>query len=1201
MAYTKAQLEALAAQLLASQQPIAASQHRSQVQTLIDEMFSAQSRGNLLAGVQTTASTVANDTALIFRNGAAFRIPLTSLAAVNLSDLGDVFISTPQNLESLVYNGVNQRWQNLNVLNQFVPYTGALQNVLLGDFGIKTNHVIFDTTPVSIPADLGTLYWNEDDQALNVDLGAYIQKIGGDVFYPVKNQTGALIPKGTCVGFAGTVGASGRLLISKFLANGQQPSTFFMGVTAEDIANGEDGKVLHFGRLRGIDTSAFAPGPGTGVLYVSTTVAGGFQNTVPAAPNNIIQVAAVIYQDNNNGSIFIRPTLGSSLAKDEAVKLTNVALGDLLQYSANNIFENVTKAAFFGGTSSQFVKGDGSIDSTVYQSTAEKGQANGYAQLDGNAKLPIGIIPDSVIGQVEYMGTWNAATNTPTLPNTPAEKGHYYVVSTAGTFLGIEYLVGDWIISNGTAWEKVDNTDAVTMVFGRIGSITAQRSDYSAFYVDLDASQNVSGNKTFLNTIFANAGVRLDQNGTALPTFIQNISGTGLISSGSNGLGFNSANNLYFSGSGKGGSVFVVNNTAVRNYTFQDASGTVAFTSDITTALGNYVTLDTIQSITGRKDFATNTLRLAVNGTSQITALSNSPIDSGSYSLGINFFGFNASNNLYFSKGGNNNGIFAFNNAATRVYTLPDASGTLALTSDLGAYLPLTGGTLTGALNGTTGIFSGDLQSGTRVIAASGGESIILHPNSGGSINRIEGSAGAPLHIVTGGSSLAFAAGGTTPQVIIGNTGNVSLTGALNGTSASFTGGVNAGVTSGRSYYANHTSAYSFLFSQINAANTIAFDNNAGDLQIYTGNSLRLTLASTGAATFSSAFVSFGNNGYIRNDSAGWLQLQGGSNGTRIMNSSNSSAYLSIAESTGAATFSSSVAARNFESFRNDGGSGLEVNGGDLGAGTYIARFRDFLNNPQVVITGNGRLGIGTPSPIVNVEIVGSGDVTTLIRGTSSNGVPNLKTQNDLARSCEIGIWGSSRSPFGAILANDGYVYASDNLTIGTPGRIKFATGPTNIERVSVTDNGLTFNGDTAAANALDDYEEGTFTLTFAGATTPGTYTASAATGKYTKIGRVVTLQYNCTFSAGASGGSGNMVISGIPFNYSANSGGMTAVVTSFALGWSGSYLTLLPISSGSSNELIIIENNPSGGYDFVQAGDFNTSTDFRFTLTYFV
>lgn len=93
--------------------------------------------------------------------------------------------------------------------------------------------------------------------------------------------------------------------------------------------------------------------------------------------------------------------------------------------------------------------------------------------------------------------------------------------------------------------------------------------------------------------------------------------------------------------------------------------------------------LDTIQTVTARKDYNSNTLQLVVNGTSQKTILTNSPIDTGSYSGLINAFGFNASNNLYFSKGANNNGIFAFSNAATRTYTLKDASGTLAFTSDI--------------------------------------------------------------------------------------------------------------------------------------------------------------------------------------------------------------------------------------------------------------------------------------------------------------------------------------------------------------------------------------------------------------------------------------------------------------------------------------------------------------------------------------
>jgi hypothetical protein len=49
-------------------------------------------------------------------------------------------------------------------------------------------------------------------------------------------------------------------------------------------------------------------------------------------------------------------------------------------------------------------------------------------------------------------------------------------------------------------------------------------------------------------------------------------------------------------------------------------------------------------------------------------------------------------------------------NNTLRTYTLPNADGTLALTSNLSAYLPLTGGTLTGALNGTSATFTGNVN-----------------------------------------------------------------------------------------------------------------------------------------------------------------------------------------------------------------------------------------------------------------------------------------------------------------------------------------------------------------------------------------------------------------------------------------------------------------------------------------------------------
>jgi hypothetical protein len=179
-------------------------------------------------------------------------------------------------------------------------------NILLGENGISTGFVKFDTTPTDIPEEQGAMFWDEDDNTVDVILNGYRMKIGEDVFYPAKNQSGSTILKGTNVKFAGTVGSSGRLLILPFLADGTDPSYVYMGVTAEDIADGEDGKVLWFGRLRGLNTNAFNEGD---VLYASTTSAGGFQTAIPTGTNNVVQVSAVIKKSTTQGVIFIRPQI----------------------------------------------------------------------------------------------------------------------------------------------------------------------------------------------------------------------------------------------------------------------------------------------------------------------------------------------------------------------------------------------------------------------------------------------------------------------------------------------------------------------------------------------------------------------------------------------------------------------------------------------------------------------------------------------------------------------------------------------------------------------------------------------------------------------------------------------------------------------------------------------------------------------------
>jgi hypothetical protein len=121
---------------------------------------------------------------------------------------------------------------------------------------------------------------------------------------------------------------------------------------------------------------------------------------------------------------------------------------------------------------------------TGFGTAAEKdaGVANGVATLDSGGKVPQNQIP--LMGDLNYQGTWNASTNNPTLTSSVGTKGYYYVVDVAGStnLNGItDWQVGDWAIFNGSVWQKVDNTDAVTSVNGQVGTVVLTYTDVGAF------------------------------------------------------------------------------------------------------------------------------------------------------------------------------------------------------------------------------------------------------------------------------------------------------------------------------------------------------------------------------------------------------------------------------------------------------------------------------------------------------------------------------------------------------------------------------------------------------------------------------------------------------------------------------------------------------------------------------------------------
>ena len=169
-----------------------------------------------------------------------------------------------------------------------------------------------------------------------------------------------------------------------------------------------------------------------------------------------------------------------------------------------------------------------------------------------------------------------------------------------------------------------------------------------------------------------------------------------------------------------------------------------------------------------------------------------------------------------------------------------------------------------------------------------------------------------------------------------------------------------------------------------------------------------------------------------------------------------------------------------------------------------------------------------------------------------------------------------------------------------------FATGGTQRMRITSTGQmrlagaGITFNGDTAAANELDDYEEGTFTPEYAGSTTAGTYTYSNRKGHYTKIGDMVNVTIKLANINTSTAGTGSINITGLPFASANNSSFACGSVVLDSFNVSESTCSLAVFNYPNTAILTIQETRDNTADSAISAGDkVNNFADIFCTITY--
>jgi hypothetical protein len=178
------------------------------------------------------------------------------------------------------------------------------------------------------------------------------------------------------------------------------------------------------------------------------------------------------------------------------------------------------------GTSTTDVMSQNAVSTALggKQSVSLKNQANGYAGLDENAKLVPDVIPDYVMSKLLFGGTidlsgdatlseafqskygFTTSITQITDDYAPNYEGVYFIAEDMSPFTNQVVLnvagvsTGDWVISIGTKWVKIDNTDAVVSVNGKTGAVTLTLSELGG----LSSTSAVSTN----TVAFTAAGTR---------------------------------------------------------------------------------------------------------------------------------------------------------------------------------------------------------------------------------------------------------------------------------------------------------------------------------------------------------------------------------------------------------------------------------------------------------------------------------------------------------------------------------------------------------------------------------------------------------------------------------------------------------------------------------------------------------------------
>ena len=473
-------------------------------------------------------------------------------ASVSVSDTppdtptqGSLWLNSSNGSLYIYYQDINsQQWITPIVPAGLIGSGGGTSGASTTLNNLGTTSINASLIPIlDNTVDLGTSSKKWKDLYLNGSVylnGATITSTGSVVNLPAGSTVG-----GTAIGGGGAtsinelsdvdtvtiVPANGQVLVWNSVASNWRPGT----VSGGGVSSNSFSTITVAGQsdvVADSTTDILTLAAGTGITITTTPGSDTITFTNSGIPNSFATISIAgqssVVADTSTDTLTLVAGTGITLTTNATTDTITVASGfnQSLNTTDDVVFDTVTATTLTSngiGTPTYTSAGDfifttgnsvgalvlnGDLEVTGAATLGNLGVANGIASLGADGKLTASQIPSSLTGAVVFKGTWNAATNTPTLADGAGSAGWQYAVSVGGTRnLGsgsITFVAGDSIIYNGTIWQRIPASTVAEA--GTLTGATLASNVLSSSLTSVGTLLNLTVTNAITGSITGNAG-----------------------------------------------------------------------------------------------------------------------------------------------------------------------------------------------------------------------------------------------------------------------------------------------------------------------------------------------------------------------------------------------------------------------------------------------------------------------------------------------------------------------------------------------------------------------------------------------------------------------------------------------------------------------------------------------------------------------